>query len=194
PDFVKGVRALCDEHDLIMIIDEVQTGNGRTGSLYSFQGYGILPDVATTAKGLGGGLPIGATMLSEKLQDIFHPGDNGSTFGGNPAVAAGALCVLKRIDEDCLTAVKEKSKLIFQAMEGQAGVKSVRGLGLMIGIEPEYRSAKEIAADCLKDGVLVLTAGKNRVRLLPALNIPEADLMKALEVLKKEFAKKEGNA
>ena len=194
PDFVKGVRALCDEHDLIMIIDEVQTGNGRTGSLYSFQGYGILPDVATTAKGLGGGLPIGATMLSEKLQDIFHPGDNGSTFGGNPAVAAGALCVLKRIDEDCLTAVKEKSKLIFQAMEGQAGVKSVRGLGLMIGIEPEYRSAKEIAADCLKDGVLVLTAGKNRVRLLPTLNIPEADLMKALEVLKKEFAKKEGNA
>ncbi len=194
PAFVQGVRALCDEYDLIMIIDEVQTGNGRCGSLYSFMHFGILPDAATTAKGLGGGLPIGAAMLSEKLQDIFHPGDNGSTFGGNPAVASGALSVLKRIDDACLEGVKKRSELIFETLQDAEGVKSIRGLGLMIGIEPEYRSAKEIASDCLEAGVLVLTAGHNRVRLLPALNIPMEELRQGLEVLKQAFAKKQEEA
>lgn len=186
--FVKGVRDLCDEKDLILIIDEVQTGNGRTGALYSFMNYGILPDAATTAKGIGGGLPIGAAMLGEKLQDIFTPGDNGSTFGGNPAVAAGALSNLNRLDDALFADVRRKSELIFSALNGAEGVKSISGMGLMIGIEPEFTTAREIARACLDEGVLVLTAGHNKVRLLPALNIPDELLIRALDVLKRAFA------
>jgi len=183
-EFVQAVRRICDENDLIMICDEVQCGNGRTGKLYAVENYGVLPDVMTTAKGIGGGLPIGITMLGEKVSDIFHPGDNGSTFGGNPAVCAGALSNLNRIDEDLLNEVKEKSEYIFHELEGMNGVKSVSGMGLMIGVEPMNQKAGDAAKKCLDNGVMVLTAGGNKVRLLPALNIPMDVLKQGIEVLK----------
>ena len=169
------------------MIDEVQTGNGRTGSLYAFESYGITPDVVTTAKGLGGGLPIGATMLGERAETLFSAGLNGSTFGGNPVCAAGALSVLSRIDESLLSAVQEKSKYIFDSLTGATGVKSVSGLGLMIGIECE-KDASAVIHACMARGVLVIKA-KNKVRLLPALNIPWEQLKTAINILKEELAK-----
>ena len=163
-------------------MDEVQTGNGRTGKLYSYMNFGIEPDVVSTAKGLAGGLPLGATMMGEKVKDIFGPGDNGSTFGGNPVSCAAALSVLKRIDEDLLKEVSRKSAYIFETLEGAPGVENVTGLGLMIGVKT-VRPAAEVVAECIENGVLCLTA-KDKVRLLPALNIPMDLLMKAVEVIK----------
>ena len=167
-------------------MDEVQTGNGRTGTLYAFEQYGITPDVVTTAKGLGGGLPIGATLLGERAENLFTAGLNGSTFGGNPVCAAGALSIINRIDEKLLAEVREKSEYIFTELNGAKGVKSVSGLGLMIGIECE--DAGKVIAGCMERGVLVIKA-KNKVRLLPALNIPFALLKKAINILKEELAK-----
>ena len=169
-------------------MDEVQTGNGRTGTLYSYMQYDFMPDIVTTAKGIGGGLPIGVTMLGEKVQDIFHPGDNGSTFGGNPAVCAGALSNLERLDDAMLADVCRKGDLIRASLKDAKGVASLSGLGLMIGIEPTHAKAADIAAKCLMKGVLVLTAKGNKVRLLPALNIPDELLEKALDVLKEVLA------
>ncbi|MBE7068392.1 MAG: aspartate aminotransferase family protein [Clostridiales bacterium] len=185
--FVKEVEKLAKENDLLLMIDEVQTGNGRTGSLYAFEQFDIMPDVITTAKGLGGGLPIGATMLGERAETLFAPGLNGSTFGGNPVCSAGALSVLSRIDDELLSSVREKSAYIFDALKGAKGVKSVSGLGLMIGIESE-RDAGEVIKDCQDRGVLVIKA-KNKVRLLPALNIPFEELKTAINILKEELAK-----
>ena len=185
--YVQAVAKLATENGLLLMIDEVQTGNGRTGSLYAFQSYGITPDVVTTAKGLGGGLPIGATLLGERAETLFSAGLNGSTFGGNPVCAAGALSVLSRIDEPLLSAVQEKSKYIFDSLTGATGVKSVSGLGLMIGIECEKDAGAVINA-CMARGVLVIKA-KNKVRLLPALNIPWEQLKTAINILKEELAK-----
>ena len=185
--YVKGVETLARENDLLLMIDEVQTGNGRTGSLYAFEQYGISPDVVTTAKGLGGGLPIGATLLGERAETLFSAGLNGSTFGGNPVCAAGALNILKRIDEELLQEVCKKSEYIFAQLTGAKGVKSVSGKGLMIGIECE-KDASSVIAGCMERGVLVIKA-KNKVRLLPALNIPFAQLQKSIEILKEEIAK-----
>lgn len=182
--YVQKLEALARENDLLLIVDEVQTGNGRTGWLYAYMGYGISPDVVTTAKGLGGGLPIGATMLGERAKDLFTPGLNGSTFGGNPVCAAGALSVLERIDNKLLEEVNEKSAYIFSELTGAKGVKSVSGLGLMIGVECE-RDAGEVIAACRECGVLVIKA-KHKVRLLPALNIPFEQLKKAIKILKEE--------
>ncbi len=182
--YVQKLEALARENDLLLIVDEVQTGNGRTGWLYAYMGYGISPDVVTTAKGLGGGLPIGATMLGERAKDLFTPGLNGSTFGGNPVCAAGALSVLERIDNKLLEEVNEKSAYIFSELTGAKGVKSVSGLGLMIGVECE-RDAGEVIAACRERGVLVIKA-KHKVRLLPALNIPFEQLKKAIKILKEE--------
>ncbi|MBQ1440242.1 MAG: aspartate aminotransferase family protein [Solobacterium sp.] len=186
--FIDTAVQLAKEYDLLIIDDEVQTGNGRTGTLYAYMQYGFLPDIVTTAKGLGGGLPIGATMLGEKVKEIFKPGDNGSTFGGNPAVCAGAISNLKRIDDALLAEVKRKSDLIFSTLNGKTNVKSVAGMGLMIGIEPEQGTAGDIAKTCLENGVLVLTAGGNKVRLLPPLNISDAELNRALDVIANAFA------
>jgi hypothetical protein len=186
-EYVSAVQALAKEEDLLLIIDEVQTGNGRTGSLYAFEQYGITPDVVTTAKGLGGGLPIGATMLGKKAAPLFAPGLNGSTFGGNPVASAGARSILKRIDEKLLAEVKAKSAYIFSTLSSAKGVKSVTGLGLMIGIDTE-RDASEIVQGCMQRGVLVIKA-KNKVRLLPALNIPQKQLEKAIQILKEEIEK-----
>lgn len=185
--YVQAVEKLAREEDLLLIVDEVQTGNGRTGSLYAFMQYGITPDVVTTAKGLGGGLPIGATMLGARAENLFTAGLNGSTFGGNPVCASGALHVLERIDETILQGVRERSAYVFETLKGAKGVKSVSGLGLMLGIECE-KDAGEIITACQKRGVLVIKA-KHKLRLLPALNIPMELLKKAIEIIKEECAK-----
>ena len=186
-DYVKAVEKLAQDNDLLLIVDEVQTGNGRTGTLYAYMQYGITPDVVTTAKGLGGGLPIGATMLGERVKDLFTPGLNGSTFGGNPVCAAGALSVMERIDETLLAEVRKKSEYVFSELTGAKGVKSVSGLGLMIGVECE-KDAGEVIAACRERGVLVIKA-KHKVRLLPALNIPFEMLKKAIKTIKEECGK-----
>ena len=181
-DFVKDLAKIASENDILLIADEVQTGNGRTGALYAYMHYGIMPDIVSTAKGLGGGLPIGACLLGEKVKDVLTAGSHGSTFGGNPIAAAGALNILSRIDDALLADVRAKSEFIFETMQGAKGVKSVSGLGLMIGIETE-KDASAVIAACRENGVLVIKA-KNKVRLLPPLNIPMETLAKALDVIK----------
>ena len=175
----------------MIICDEVQTGNGRTGELYAYMNYGLTPDIFSTAKGLGGGLPIGATALGEKVEGVLGAGMHGSTFGGNPVACAGALSVLSRIDDELLASVRAKSEFIFSSLRGAKGVKSVSGMGLMIGIETE-RDASEIITECRERGVLVIKA-KNKVRLLPALNIETELLEKAIAVLKDVIAKQNGD-
>ena len=181
-DFVDAVFKVAKENNLIVVADEVQTGNGRTGELYAYMHYGVLPDVVSTAKGLAGGLPLGATMLGEKVKDIFEPGLNGSTFGGNPVCSAGAISILSRLTPEFLSEVKEKAQLVTDALEGQDGLESLSGLGLMIGIKT-VKDAKEVVGICRENGVLALTA-KDKVRLLPPLNIKKEELMKALEIIK----------
>ena len=182
-DFVLAAEKAARENGALLIIDEVQTGNGRTGKLFSYMNYGITPDIVTTAKGLGGGLPIGATLLGERVKNVFTPGSNGSTFGGNPVCCAGALNILSRIDEGLLSEVRAKSEYIINELTGAPGVKSVTGLGLMLGVETE-KSADEVVGECMKNGVLVIKA-KSKIRLLPALNIPFELLETAVAVLKK---------
>lgn len=181
-EFVLGVEKLCREKDMLLIIDEVQTGNGRTGELYAYQAYGITPDVVTTAKGLGGGLPIGAALLFGKVKDTLGKGSHGSTFGANPISCAGAINVISRIDREVLNGVKERSEYIFSELTGAKGIASVSGMGLMIGIETVGDSAA-ILAECLKRGVMPIKA-KNKLRLLPALNIPMDLLKRAIKVIK----------
>lgn len=181
-EFVKGAAQLAAEQDLLLICDEVQIGNGRSGKLYGYMHYGITPDIVSTAKGLGGGLPLGATLLGEKVQDVLTPGSHGSTFGGNPVCCAGALSILHRLDGPLLQSVQEKSDFIVKALTGVKGVRSVTGLGLMLGVETE-RPVKDVISECMARGVLVISA-KNKVRLLPALNIPMAQLEQAVSVLK----------
>ncbi|MBP3584002.1 MAG: aminotransferase class III-fold pyridoxal phosphate-dependent enzyme, partial [Clostridia bacterium] len=180
-EFVKGVKKLCDEFGMLLMVDEVQTGNGRTGTLYAYEQFGITPDVVTTAKGLGGGLPIGACMLFERVENTLGAGSHGSTFGGNPIAAAGALNIISRIDENLLAGVRERSEYIFSALEGKKGIKSVTGLGLMIGIETE-RDSSLVLAECIERGILPIKA-KSKIRLLPALNIPMDDLKRAVEII-----------
>ena len=181
-DFVTGLAAFCKAEDILLMVDEVQTGNGRTGELYAYMNFGVQPDVVSTAKGLGGGLPLGAVLFGEKTEFTLGAGDHGSTFGGNPVCCAGALSILSRIDDKLLADVKKKSAMAFAALQGAPGVESVSGMGLMIGIKP-VKPASDVVKACMENGVLCLTA-KDKVRLLPALNIPEDILMKAIEVIK----------
>jgi acetylornithine/N-succinyldiaminopimelate aminotransferase len=185
-DFLTGLKEIAEEYDLLLVADEVQTGNGRTGQLYGYMNFGITPDVVSTAKGLGGGLPIGATLLGEKVQNVLGPGMHGSTFGGNPVCCAGALSILERMDDTLLESVREKSAYIFSELNGAKGIQSVSGLGLMIGLECE-KSAAEVIEKCRDRGVLVIKA-KHKVRLLPALNIPMDDLKTAIQILKEVCA------
>jgi len=185
-EYVSALAQFVREEDMLLIVDEVQTGNGRTGALYAYMDYCISPDVVTTAKGLGGGLPIGATMLGQRVENLFLPGMNGSTFGGNPIACAGALDILRRIDEKLLSEVKEKSAYIFSELEGAEGIESVSGMGLMIGIKAT-KPAVEIVNKCIEKGVIPLTA-KDKVRLLPALNIPFDLLKKAVQIIKEVCA------
>ncbi len=185
-DFVKAVGDLAKENNFLVIVDEVQTGNGRTGKLYGYMNYDIQPDIVTTAKGLGGGLPIGAAILGEKVGNVLGFGDHGSTYGANPVCCAGALTVISRLTDEFLAEVKAKSEYIFNSLNGAEGVEYVSGLGLMIGIKT-VKSAAEVVKSAMEKGVLCLTA-KDKVRLLPALNIPFEDLQKAIEIIK-EVAK-----
>ena len=180
--FVSAIAKLAKEKDILIAVDEVQTGNGRTGTYFAYQQYGITPDIVTTAKGLGGGLPIGAVLFGEKLQDTMTPGSHGSTFGGNPVVAAGACSIVERIDADFLSEVQRKSEKIRTALAKVRSVKSISGMGLMLGIETD-KPAGEVAKACLANGLLILTA-KTKLRLLPALNISDAELDEGLEILK----------
>ena len=181
PAFASGLEAFCRERNILLMVDEVQTGNGRSGKMYAYMNYGLHPDVVSTAKGLAGGLPMGAALLSEKVQDVLSFGDHGSTFGGNPVAAAAALSVVNRLTEDFLAEVSEKAALLRSLLEGQPGIESVSGLGLMLGLKT-VKPAGEVVAACMENGVLCLTA-KDKVRLLPALNIPEALIRRAAEVI-----------
>ena len=181
-EFLVAADKLAHENDIPFMIDEVQTGNGRSGKLYSYMNYPICPDIVSTAKGLGGGLPIGATLMGEKMQSVLGFGDHGSTFGGNPVCCAGAVSVVERLTDEFLAEVKQKSDYIFNALKDAPGVESVSGLGLMIGVKT-VAPAGEVVRRCMDKGVLCLTA-KDKVRLLPALNIPMEDLNYAVETLK----------
>jgi len=181
-EFVQQAAAICTQLDIPLIIDEVQTGNGRTGKLYAFQHYGITPDLVSTAKGLGGGLPIGATLMSEKVQDVLKPGDHGSTYGGNPVCCAGAVSIIERLTDEFLTEVGAKRAYIEKELAKAEGVEEITGLGLMVGIKTT-KPAGEVVTACRENGVLCLTA-KDKVRLLPPLNIPMDLLQKAVAVIK----------
>lgn len=190
PDFVKAVRALCDEKDLLLIIDEVQTGIGRTGSLFCFQQYGILPDVVTMAKGLGGGVPIGAVMAAKNCCDVLTPGTHATTFGGTPTVCAAANAVLSIVnDEKFLAEVREKGEYLKNAILslGSPAIHGVRGKGLMLGIIVDEGQHSVFANKLIEHGVLAITAGKNAVRLLPPLTITYEEMDEALAVMKTVF-------
>jgi acetylornithine/N-succinyldiaminopimelate aminotransferase len=180
-DFVQTMKKVAQENDILLMADEVQVGNGRSGKLYGYMNLGLEPDIVTTAKGLGGGLPIGACLLGEKVEDTLSYSDHGSTFGGNPAVCAGAVNILSRLTPEVLEGVQLRSKMIFEGLTGAKGVRSVTGMGLMVGIETE-KPAADVVAACREQGVLVITA-KTKVRLLPALNIPLDQLKKAIDVI-----------
>lgn len=181
-DDVKKIEKFCKERDILLIIDEVQTGNGRTGSLYAYMQYGISPDIVTTAKGLAGGLPLGATMFFEKTQNTLTAGDHGSTFGGNPVSCAGAISVLSRIDDKLLLEVQGKSAYMRTYLGRMPNVVGVSGLGLMIGLELKNKNAREVAERCLERGLIVLTA-KSRLRLLPPLTVSKAEMDAGLKIL-----------
>ncbi len=185
-EFVTGLAAFCKENDILLCVDEVQTGNGRTGALYAYMNYGVEPDLVSTAKGIAGGLPLGAVLFGEKTEFTLGAGDHGSTFGGNPVACAGALSIISRIDDALLADVRKKSDYIVSELSGAPGVEAVTGMGLMIGVKT-VRPAGDVVADCMKQGVLCLTA-KDKVRLLPALNIPMDTLEKAIAIVKKACA------
>lgn len=184
--FVKAVFETAEKHGLLVITDEVQCGSGRTGELFGYMNYGVKPDIVTTAKGLAGGLPIGATLLGERAENIFEPGLHGSTFGGNPVSCSGAVNVLSRLTDCFLESVRGKGELVRSMLSGAEGIEGVSGMGLMIGIKTK-KTAAEVCAQCLKRGVLVLTA-KDRVRLLPPLNIETELLIKAVKIIKEVCA------
>ena len=186
PAFIQGLAKLAQERGLLLMADEVQTGNGRTGKLFGYMHSGVQPDVVTTAKGLGGGLPLGAAILGGKAAGVLVPGSHGSTFGGNPVCCAGALTILERLDEAFLAQVAAKGDWVRSQLEGAPGIKSVTGAGLMLGIETE-KDAGEVLAACQARGVLPLRA-KNKVRLLPPLNIPQNLLAQGVQILKEVCA------
>ena len=184
-EFVNEIEKICKEEDILLMIDEVQTGISRTGAFYCYQNYGIQPDVITSAKGLAGGLPMGACLCVEKLADVLGAGTHGTTFGGNPIACAGAKEVLSRVaTEDFLKEVNAKGEYIREKLQTMANVSEVRGMGMMIGIVTEKDNAKEIAKKCVENGLLILTA-KNLLRLLPPLNITYEEIDRGLNILKK---------
>ena len=185
--FVKEIESIAKEQDILMVVDEVQTGNGRTGKYFAYMNFGINPDIVSTAKGIAGGLPMGAVLFGEKVESHITAGSHGSTFGGNPVAAAGSVSIVKRIDDEFMKSVSEKSEYIINFLNNIKGVKSVSGMGLMLGIETE-KDAKEVVNTCLENGLLVLTA-KTKIRLLPALNISYEEINKGLNILKEVIEK-----
>lgn len=181
-EYLAAANKLAHEQDIPLMMDEVQIGNGRSGKLYGYMNFDVQPDIVSTAKGLGGGLPIGACLLGEKVQDVLGFGDHGSTYGGNPVCCAGGVSIIGRLTDDFLAEVQKKSAYVFETLTGAPGIESVTGLGLMIGVKP-VAPAAEVVKACMERGVLCLTA-KNKVRLLPALNIPMEDLKFAVETIR----------
>ena len=180
-----ALAEFCQANDILLIVDEIQTGIGRTGKLFCYENYGITPDVITSAKALGGGLPLSACLCSEKLKDVLTPGTNGTTFGGNAIACAGAEKILDIVsDEEFLKDVRRKGKYMRNRIKAVSGVKEVRGMGLMIGIVLEKNNAAEIQEKCAENGLLVLTA-KNLIRLLPPLNIEYEDIDEGLDILER---------
>ena len=186
-EYVKAARQWTQERDILLVIDEVQTGNGRTGMLFSYQHFGFLPDIVTTAKGLAGGLPMGACLLGEKTEQVLGAGSHGSTFGGNPVCAAAAIAVQKQLTDELLKEVAEKGAFVRQELENSPGIKAVTGRGLMLGLETE-KNAGELVKSLLARGVVTLTA-KQKLRLLPPLTIPMKQLKRAVNIIKEELAK-----
>lgn len=184
PSFIEAARDFCTERDILLIDDEVQTGIGRTGKLYAWEHFGFKPDILTSAKGLGNGLPIGACLCAEEFGNVLSAGTHGSTFGGNPIVCAGAAVVLRCLDENMLAAVTEKGEYLKAKLEAFDEVDSVRGKGLMIGVKLKSMAAKEVAAKCVQNGLLILTA-KEYLRLLPPLVITTDEMDKGLAILEK---------
>ena len=181
-EYLAAANKLAHEQDIPLMMDEVQIGNGRSGKLYGYMNFDVQPDIVSTAKGLGGGLPIGACLLGEKVQNVLGFGDHGSTYGGNPVCCAGGVSIIGRLTDDFLAEVQKKSAYVFETLTGAPGIESVTGLGLMIGVKP-VAPAAEVVKACMERGVLCLTA-KNKVRLLPALNIPMEDLQFAVETIR----------
>lgn len=179
--FIKKVYEFCQKYDILVIIDEVQTGNGRTGSMYAYQQFDIEPDLVSTAKGIAGGLPMGVCLFGEKTKDTMTPSSHGSTFGMNPVVSAGALSIIRRLDDEFLASVRAKGEYIRNRLAECKNVKNVTGMGLMLGIETT-KDAKEVVKKCIEKGVLPLTA-KNKIRLLPPLNISDEELEKAMNII-----------
>lgn len=185
-EYVQTVAKACKEKDILLIVDEVQTGMGRTGSLFSYQQFGIQPDLVSCAKGLGGGLPIGAVLFGEKTETVFVPGDHGSTFGGNPVVCAGAVHILNTMDEAFLQDVQKKGAYLKEKIEKMPHVENVAGLGMMLGIQLDVE-AKPVINALLEAGLLVLSA-KTKIRLLPPLTITQEELDKGLTILEQTLA------
>ena len=191
PEYVKELVKYCNDNDILVIVDEVQTGVGRTGKLFAHQNYGILPDLMTVAKGLGGGLPIGVCMCGEKLKDVMSPSTHGTTFGANPVVCAGANYVLDTVaNDEFLAEVEKKGQYFEDRLTKIDGVKSVRRMGLMIGIELEKGDAHDIAIKCVENGLLIITA-KDLLRMLPPLVIDYNEIDEAINILEKTI--KENN-
>ena len=186
-EYLQAVRDLTAARDILLIVDEVQTGNGRTGTLFSYQRYSWMPDIVTTAKALAGGLPMGACLLGDKVKDTLTPGSHGSTFGGNPVCAAAAIAVLNQLTDELLAEVKRKGKYIAAELSELDNVVGVSGRGLMLGVESD-KNAKELVGALLKRGVVCLTA-KNKLRLLPPLTITWDELEEAVTIIKEELAK-----
>lgn len=182
-EFVSTISDLCKENDCLLIVDEVQTGAGRTGKMFAYQHYGLEPDVVTFAKGVGGGLPIGGVICNEKTCDILVPGDHGTTFGGNPVACAGAVSVVSRMDDTFLAAVTAKGEKIRAALAGLDEVEAISGKGMMVGIKLKNKKAGDVVNAGIEAGLLLLTA-KDKVRLLPPLSISDVELEKGLEILK----------
>ncbi|GEL67636.1 aspartate aminotransferase family protein [Marinilactibacillus psychrotolerans] len=189
-DFIQAIADICNQKNILLIIDEVQTGIGRTGKLFAYEHYGLQPDIVTSAKGLGNGLPIGAAILGEKVKDVLEAGDHGSTFGGNPVVTAGANVVLETLTPAFLEKVHENSLYLIEKLEALDEVEEVTGLGLMIGITFKHTTAKEVLSKAKEEGVLFLTA-KDKLRLLPPLIIDKAAIDEAVNCLDKVLKKEE---
>ena len=180
--YVKVVTDYCAAHDILLLVDEVQAGVGRTGTFYAYEQFGIAPDVVSSAKGLAGGLPIGAVLFFDKTESVLASGDHGTTFGGNPVCCAGANVVLDRLDDAFLAGVREKSAYLFTRLAAMPHVTGVSGMGLMIGVSFDTLSAKDVVMKGIEAGILTLTA-KVKLRLLPPLTITMEELATAMDTL-----------
>lgn len=185
-EYLRAAADIAKRHDILLVIDEVQTGMGRTGAFYSYMRFGLQPDIVTSAKGLGGGLPIGAVLFGGRTSDVLTPGTHGSTFGGNPVVTAGALNIVKRLTPEFLAEVSRKGERLASALTGAKGIRAVTGRGLMLGVLTE-KPAGEVIAALRDEGVLVIKA-KDKVRLLPPLNITDDEIDFAVRAIKKVCA------